>query len=80
MAIAENLKYLRKISGWTQEQFANEVGIKRSLVGAYEEGRAEPRLQTLSRIAEVLGVSTDGLINKDLTKEEKEFFRKVYNQ
>ncbi len=56
--------------GHTQEQFANEVGIKRSLVGAYEEGRAEPRLQTLTKIADVLAVSTDALINQDLTKEE----------
>ena len=66
-SIAENIKYLRKKMGQTQEQFANEVGIKRSLVGAYEEGRAEPRLQTLMSIAKVLNVSTDFLISKDLT-------------
>lgn len=67
MSIAENIKYLRKQMGATQEQFAEQVGIKRSLVGAYEEGRAEPRLQTLSRIADVFGVSVDDLINQDLT-------------
>ncbi len=67
MSIANNIKHLRKKAGFTQEQFANEVGIKRSLVGAYEEGRAEPRLQTLSSIAKVLNVSTDALINHDLT-------------
>ncbi|WP_258104640.1 LexA family transcriptional regulator [Marinoscillum sp. MHG1-6] len=66
-SIAENIKYLRKQAGYTQEQFANEVGIKRSLVGAYEEGRAEPRLQTLTKIAEVLSVTTDALISQDLT-------------
>jgi transcriptional regulator with XRE-family HTH domain len=66
-SIAENIKYLRKKAGYTQEQFANEVGIKRSLVGAYEEGRAEPRLQTLMSIAKVLNVSTDVLISMDLT-------------
>lgn len=69
MSISENIKYLRKKAGFTQEQFANEVGIKRSLVGAYEEGRAEPRLQTLLKIAEVLHVSSDSLISQDLTKE-----------
>jgi transcriptional regulator with XRE-family HTH domain len=68
MSIANNIKHLRKQLGDTQEQFAQKVGIKRSLVGAYEEGRAEPRLQTLSKIAEVLDVSTDQLINLDLTK------------
>ena len=38
----QNLKYLRKLRGWTQEEFANKLGIKRSLVGAYEEERADP--------------------------------------
>lgn len=65
--IAENIKFLRKKKGLTQEQFANEVGVKRSVVGAYEESRAEPRLQTLLRMAEVLGVSSDELISIDLT-------------
>lgn len=66
--IANNIKSLRKKLGYTQEQFAQKVGIKRSLIGAYEEARAEPRLQTLVAIAEVLEVSTDALINDDLTK------------
>ncbi|WP_421878376.1 XRE family transcriptional regulator [Marinoscillum sp.] len=65
--IAENIKYLRKQKGLTQEQFAQEVGIKRSVVGAYEEARAEPRLQTLISIASVLNVVADDLISKDLT-------------
>lgn len=68
--ISENIKYLRKKAGFTQEQFAIQVGIKRSVVGAYEEARAEPRLQTLISIAEVLNVTADDLIAKDLTKTE----------
>lgn len=67
--ISENIKFLRKKAGYTQEQFANAVGVKRSVVGAYEEARAEPRLQTLMSIADVLHVTTDDLIAKDLTKD-----------
>ncbi|MFZ1534374.1 MAG: helix-turn-helix transcriptional regulator, partial [Chitinophagaceae bacterium] len=45
MAISnQNLKYLRKLRWWTQEEFANKLRIKRSLLGAYEEERAEPRI------------------------------------
>ena len=40
----KNLKYIRKQREWTQEEMANQLQIKRSLVGAYEEERAEPRL------------------------------------
>ncbi len=69
--ISENIKYLRKQMGFTQEQFAEQVGIKRSVVGAYEEARAEPRLQTLLKISDVLSVSTDDLISVDLTKLAK---------
>ena len=37
----KNLKYIRKQREWTQEEMANQLQIKRSLVGAYEEERAE---------------------------------------
>ena len=40
----QNLKYLRKLRGWTQQEFADKLRIKRSLVGAYEEERARPNL------------------------------------
>ena len=34
----ENIRYLRKKMGWTQDKFSKKIGIKRSLVG--EIGRA----------------------------------------
>ena len=45
--LANNLRYLRKQNQLTQEQLAQKIGIKRALIGAYEEGRAEPKLLTL---------------------------------
>ncbi len=66
--ISDNIKYLRKKLSMTQEQFAEEIGIKRSLVGAYEEGRADPRITNLIRMAEVFNVSVDLMINVDITK------------
>ena len=51
MSIAgKNLKYLRKLRGWTQEEFAGKIKIKRSLLGAYEEERAEPRIEVLEQV------------------------------
>lgn len=63
----QNLKYLRKLRGWTQEEFANKVGIKRSLVGAYEEERADPRLDVLEIVGEIFKLSLDDLLLKDLS-------------
>jgi transcriptional regulator with XRE-family HTH domain len=50
----KNLRHLRKQRGWTQEEFANKLNIKRSLVGAYEEERAEPRLEVMEAICSLL--------------------------
>lgn len=62
----QNLKYLRKLRGWTQEEFATRLGIKRSLVGAYEEERADPRLDVLEMISDMFSISLDELFRKDL--------------
>ncbi|MGN6616256.1 MAG: XRE family transcriptional regulator [Ilyomonas sp.] len=63
----KNLRYLRKLRGWTQEEFANKLKIKRSLVGAYEEERAEPRLDVLQNICNIFKLSLDELLLKDIT-------------
>ncbi|NII27156.1 LexA family transcriptional regulator [Pseudoflavitalea sp. X16] len=67
MAIAgKNLKYLRKLRGWTQEEFSNKLGIKRSLLGAYEEERADPRIEVLELVGEMFKLTLDELLLKDL--------------
>jgi transcriptional regulator with XRE-family HTH domain len=67
MAVAgQNLKYLRKLRGWTQEEFAKKLGIKRSLLGAYEEERADPRLEVLEIISNMFKVTLDELLRTDL--------------
>jgi transcriptional regulator with XRE-family HTH domain len=69
MAVAnQNLKYLRKLRGWTQEEFAQKIGIKRSLVGAYEEERAEPNYEVLETVSDLFKVSIDDLLRKDLSE------------
>jgi len=69
MAIAGlNLKYLRKLRGWTQEEFAAKLGIKRSLVGAYEEERAEPRTDVLEVVSSIFKVTLDELLLQDLSQ------------
>ncbi len=67
MALAnQNFKYLRKLRGWTQEEFAQKLGIKRSLVGAYEEERAEPNYEVLETVSDLFKVSIDDLLRKEL--------------
>lgn len=64
--IHTNIKFLRKQKGWTQEQLATELDIKRSLIGSYEEGRAKPNYEVLGTISAQFKVSIDNLIKYDL--------------
>ena len=65
MSIAnKNLKYLRKLRGWTQDEFAGKLNIKRSLLGAYEEERAEPRIDVLEIICDMFRLTLDDLLRK----------------
>ncbi len=66
--VANNIKYLRRMNGLTQEQFARRIGIKRSLLGAYEEGRANPNLDNLMNIAKIFGTTVDNLLKNDIRR------------
>ena len=76
----QNLKYLRKLRGWTQEEFANKLGIKRSLIGAYEEERADPRLEVLEILADIFKLSLDELLLKDLSNTADNYITKRRQQ
>lgn len=67
--IPENLKALRKQKGWTQSELAKQLGVKRSLIGAYEEGRADPRISFLQLICDKFGLSLDDLITRPIGDE-----------
>ena len=73
---ASNLKYLRKLRGWTQEEFANRLHIKRSLLGAYEEERAEPRLEVMETICEIFKLTLDEFLLKDLADTKGSYLAK----
>lgn len=69
--IANNLKYLRKKKGLTQQQFADALEIKRASVGAYEEGRAEPRYELLDKIASFYDMTIDELVKDEINDQWK---------
>ena len=69
----KNLKYLRKLRGWTQEEFAQKLRIKRSLLGAYEEERAEPRIEILEAVADMFKLTLDYLIRRDVSDNKNSY-------
>jgi len=75
----QNLKYLRKQKGFTQEEMAEVLGIKRSLVGAYEEERAEPRLEVMQSICDMFQIALEDFLFKDLSESKLDFIQKRRN-
>ncbi|WPP50618.1 XRE family transcriptional regulator [Catalinimonas niigatensis] len=69
---SQNIRYLRRKYQFTQEQMARKLGIKRSLLGAYEEARANPRLEVLVKAAELFNVSVDQLVSDPIGELHKE--------
>ena len=54
--LGQNIREFRQAGALTLEQFANAVGVSRSLLSQVERGKASPSLVTLRNIARVLGV------------------------
>lgn len=68
--LGENIKWLRKQKELTQEKLSAKIGVKRALIGAYEEGRAEPKLRTILTLCHYFDVRIDDLVNTDLSAQK----------
>lgn len=53
---------LRMSKGWSQAELGRQLGISTSAVGMYEQGRRDPSLDTVVRLARMFGVTTDYLL------------------
>lgn len=53
--VAENLKKIREIAGFTQEQVAKSIGIERSAYSNYEAGTREAPYDVLEKISNLFG-------------------------
>ena len=73
--LAGNLRQLRKKRSWTQAQLAEKLGLNRSLIGAYEEGRSEPKIATLPLIAHLFRLSIDDLLQPSPAASRESVYR-----
>ena len=53
--IGENLKKIRELSGFTQEQIAKSIGIERSAYSNYEGGTREVPYDILEKLSNLFG-------------------------
>ncbi|WP_353779685.1 helix-turn-helix domain-containing protein [Winogradskyella sp. 3972H.M.0a.05] len=78
--ITKNIRHLRRLKNKTQEQFADELGVSRSRIGSYEEGRSEPPISFLEELSNYFNLPIDVIIKNDLTKATNVSFMEIGNK
>ena len=61
-----NIKKIRILRNMSQQEFGELFDISRGSIGSYEEDRAEPKIDTVIKIAAHFKLSIDILLTKEL--------------
>ena len=77
LQIGNRIRELRKASGMTQEQLAEQIGISLQAVSKWENNIALPDISLVPALARIFGVTTDELFAYDLTEMREEIERYV---
>ena len=62
VALGRTVRALRSAAGYSQEGFADAIGVHRTYMGTLERGGGNPTLETLELIAKGLNLSISELI------------------
>lgn len=62
--VGRNLRRYRHERGFSQEAFADHMGVHRTYMGSVERGERNLTLQTLEKIADFLGVDPRELLTE----------------
>ena len=70
--LGKRIKELRKQKGYTQEKFAEKIGMATSSFGYLETGKFYPAPENIEKIAKALGVQVHDLFNfKDINNKDE---------
>jgi transcriptional regulator with XRE-family HTH domain len=70
MYLSNNIRFLRKRAGLSQEQLAQKFGYNNfTTVQKWESEKSDPPVKVVKGISDLFMVSMDDLINKDLSDE-----------
>ena len=67
--VGKNIKRFREKASMTQQELGGKLCVTRQAVSSWENGKTEPDLETLGKIAEVLAVSVEELIYGEKKKK-----------
>lgn len=72
MSFSENLYYLRKREGISQEELAEKLGVSRQAVSKWETGDAFPETEKIIMLCDRYGVTMDALMRGDVNEQPTE--------
>ena len=61
--ISMNLKTLRKINNYTQEEVAEKISVSRQSVAKWENNESIPDINSCAKLAKLYNVTLDNLVN-----------------
>jgi transcriptional regulator with XRE-family HTH domain len=65
--VGNNIKKIRATKGLSQQAFADLFELTRGNISSYEENRAEPRIETIVKIANYFSIPLEAFIREPLT-------------
>lgn len=71
MIFADKLIQLRKKSGWSQEELANQMNVTRQSVSKWEAAQSIPDLEKILKLSGLFGVSCDYLLKDEMEEMEQ---------
>ena len=78
MSVGERIRISRKAAGLTQKELGQKLGVSASMIGQYETDLRKPKLDTVIKIADALGISTTELLDVAPTDSDLKSLFAVY--
>lgn len=70
-SVGKKLSKLRKAYGYTQTDFADKLGVKRSVVADYERDKVRINIDLLLKIASLINISLDEILDLETSKGDE---------
>lgn len=67
MKFEEKLIKLRKENAWSQEEFAEKLGVTRQTISKWELGQTTPDTDNLAKMSKIFGVSVNDLLDNNVS-------------
>lgn len=74
MALSQKIAYYRERAGLSQQALGEKIGVSQVAICKWETGQNKPRITTVFRLADALGVNVSDLFDVSGTAESGSLF------